>query len=319
MKTNDPRTRILLLGALLSLAPAPLRAQQDDDANQALEQRDQAQEQQDSAKEKQQEGRTGARQERDQERKYQKGLKAMDQRQWEEAIEIFDEVIEMAGSRVDGAWYYKAYAQNKLGDREGALESLARLMKEFPDSRWINDGRALRVEIREASGGAVDPGEPPDEELKLIAVNSLMHTDPEKALPVLQKLLEGNQPPRIKEKALFVLSQSGSSKAREIVANFARGKSNPALQLKSLEYLALFGGKESHQILAEVYASTGDKKIKRSILGFFMIGGDRERLLAAAKGEKEPDLRGEAIGQLGVMGARDELSEMYQAESEVKV
>src|SRR5438876_3134172 len=186
MKTNDPRTRILLLLALVLLAPAPLRAQQKDDGA------DQAQEQRDQAKEKEQERRARSRQERDQERKYQKGLKAMDQRQWEEAIETFDEVIEMGGSRVDGAWYYKGYAQNKLGDREGALESLARLLKEFPDSRWIKDGKALRVEIREASGEAVDPGEPVDEELKLIAVNSLMHTDPEKALPVLQKLLEGN-------------------------------------------------------------------------------------------------------------------------------
>ncbi len=33
----------------------------------------------------------------------------------------------------------------------------------------------------------------------------------------------------------------------------------------------------------------------------------------------EADLRGEAIGQLGVLGARAELYEMYQAESEVKV
>src|SRR5205814_939279 len=99
--------------------------------------------------------------------------------------------------------------------------------------------------------------------------------DSEKALPMLRKLLEGNQPPTIKEKALFVLSQSGSDKAREIVGNFARGKANPALQLKSLEYLALSGGKESRQVLADVYASTSEKKIKRAILHFFMSGADR--------------------------------------------
>src|SRR5204863_7539848 len=83
--------------------------------------------------------------------------------------------------------------------------------------------------------------------------------------------------------------------------------------------MALFGGKENRQSLEEVYGSTDDKKIKRSILGFFMIGGDRERLLAAAKGEKDAGLRGDAIGQLGVLGARDELFQMYQAESEVKL
>ena len=92
--------------------------------------------------------------------------------------------------------------------------------------------------------------------------HNLIQTNPEKALPILLKLLEGNASPKIKEKALFVLSQSGSDKSREIVANFARGKSNPDLQLKSLEYLALFGGKESRQVLADVYASATETKIK---------------------------------------------------------
>src|ERR1044071_6004735 len=313
MKSTNQLISTLVAGlwACLLLNPAPARAQKDDDADR--------QEKREQAREKEKADRERVREAREQERKYQLGTKALDKRQWDQAIEAFDEVIQAAGSRVDGAWYWKAYAQNKKGEREQALASLAELSKAFPDSRWTHDAEGLRVEIRQASGQTVDPGAQDDEDLKLIAVNSLLHTDPEKALPILQKLLEGSQPPRVKEKALFVLSQSGSVKAREIVANFARGKANPDLQLKSLEYLALFGGKENRKVLADVYATTDNKKIKRSILGFFMVGGDRDRLLAAAKGEKDADLRGEAIGQLGVMGARDELYEMYRSEPEVRV
>jgi HEAT repeat protein len=252
-------------------------------------------------------------------RLYEKGTRALDKRQWTEAVNLFDEMIKKGGDRVEGAYYWKAYAEYKQGNRESALRTLGELHKAFPQSHWLNDAKELEVEIQQAGGRQVNPDDQADEELKLLALNGLMHAEPDKALPLLEKLLNSSQPRKIKEQALFVLSQSGSDKARDIVANFARGHANPDLQLKSLEYLALFGGKESRQVLAEVYAATDNRKIKRSILGFFMIGGDRDRLLAAAKGEKDSELRAEAIGQLGALGARDELFAMYQTESEASV
>jgi tetratricopeptide (TPR) repeat protein len=267
---------------------------------------------QDDAKDEKARTKQQEKQERDTEQAYQKAKKLVDKGQWEEAVKALDQVIKSGGARADGALYWKAYSQNRLNQQADALATLAELNKAFPESRWSGDGKALEADIRHRVGGQPpNPENQANEDLKLMAINSLMHTESDKALPMLQKLLEGNQSPKIKEKALFVLSQSGSDKAREIVANFARGKSNPELQLKSLEYIALFGGKENRQVLADVYASTDDKKIKRSLLNFYMIGGERDRLLAAAKGEKDADLRGEAINQLGVMGARDELIEMY--------
>ncbi len=310
MKTNKVGTlskwAAIVLLSLSTPLPTTLAAQDAD-----------AEEDREKAKIQREQEREKGRQEREAERVYQQAKKLADKGQWEEALKVFDEASLKGGSRADGALYWKAYAQNKLNQQAEALTTLAELKKSFPDSRWLKDARALEEEIRRAGRQPPDdPGSQTDEELKLLAINNLMHTDPEKALPILLKLLDGNASSRIKEKALFVLSQSGSDKAREIVANFARGKSNPELQLKSLEYLALFGGTESRQVLADVYASTTEKKIKKSILGFFMIGGERDRLLAAAKGEKDVDLRAEAIGQLGVLGARAELFEMYQAESE---
>jgi Ni/Co efflux regulator RcnB len=333
METVKKAVLIVLLSVVAPTA-GPLRAAQTaaraadkgrTPATQAEDKdQDAAQQKQDDEKERERE-----REEREQEKQeherdrtdrlYEKGTRALDKRQWEDAVKLFDEMIKKGGDRAEGAYYWKAYAENKQGKRENALLILGELKKAYPQSRWLNDAKELEVEVRQAGGQPVDPAGQTEEELKLMALSGVMHADPEKALPLLQKLLESSQPRKIKEQALFVLSQSGSEKAREIVAGFARGKTNPDLQLKSLEYLALFGGKESRKTLEEVYASTDDRKIKRSILGFFMIGGDRDRLLAAAKGEKDGGLRGEAIGQLGVLGARDELFQMYQAESEVKL
>jgi HEAT repeat protein len=252
-------------------------------------------------------------------RYYERGTSALQENRWDRAVEAFSEAVKLGGRRVDGALYWKAYAQNKQGQRAEALTTLGQLMKDFPGSRWLNEAKVLEIEIRQASGQSVAPERESDEELKLVAINALLNTDAERAVPMLEKLLQGNQSPKLKERALFVLTQSNSPRAREVVAQFARGSSNPDLQMKALNYLGIYGNKENRQLLAEIYASSSDREVKRRILHSFMVSRDRERLLAAAKGEASPELRAEAIHLLGVMGARTELSELYQAESSVEV
>jgi HEAT repeat protein len=251
--------------------------------------------------------------------RYQRGSRALDERQWERAVEAFEDVIQMNGSRKDGALYWKAYAQNKQGLRAESLSTLDRLQKEHPNSRWLSDAKALEVEIRQASGQAVQPEDAADEELKLIALNSLMHTDSDRAIPMLETFLRGNQSPKLKERALFVLSQSKSPKARDLLGQVARGASNPDLQLKAIRYLGLHGGREARQTLSEIYAASNDASAKKAILQSFMVAGDKERLLTAARSEQAQDLRMNAIDLLGVVGAQTELWDLYKQESAAEV
>ncbi len=250
---------------------------------------------------------------------YQDGTQALDEHRWEKAVEKFSEGASLGGPRADGALYWKAYAQNKLGRRADALSTLSQLEKSFPRSRWLNDAKALGVEVRQTSGQKVSPENENDEDLKLIAINGLLNSDPERAIPLLEKFLQGSQPPRLKERALFVLGQSDSPRARQILAQIARGNGNPDLQRKALEFLGMFGGKESEQVLGDIYASAKDKDVKRTILHSFMVGGAREPLLAAAQNEKNPELRADAIRQLGMMGAQAELWQLYEKEPSLKV
>ena len=46
-----------------------------------------------------------------------------------------------------------------------------------------------------------------------------------------------------------------------------------------------------------------------------MVAGDKTRVLEAARGDKDPELRKSAVHLLGVMGARTEMWELYQAET----
>lgn len=246
---------------------------------------------------------------------YNQGTQALDASQWSKALEVFDQVIQLHGTHGDAALYWKAYALNKLGRREESLTVISTLGKTFPKSRWNNDAKALEVEIRQSMGQSVSPDNVSDEDLKLIAINGLMNSDPDRAVPLLEKVLQSNQSPKVKERALFVLAQSGSPKARAIIASIARGQGDRSLQEKALEDLALFGGSESKTELAAIYTSTDDIEVKKAILHGFMVAGDKDRVLAAAKTEKNPELRQEAIRQLGVMGAGNELWQLYQSES----
>ena len=250
---------------------------------------------------------------------YEDGQEALEEGRWQRALERFAQVIEANAARVDAAMYWRAYALDRLGQKADALAAAAELIKRYPTSKWLADARALELQVRQSAGQSVSPDAAGDEELKLLALQGLQHSDPEQAVPMIEKILQGPQSPRLKERALFVLAQSNSPRARQVLANIAKGGSNPDLQRKAIQYLGVHGGRENRELLAQIYDSSQDLDIKRRILRSFGVSGDRARVLAAATTEKTPELRAEAVQQLGVMGAHDELWTLYQKETAVDV
>jgi hypothetical protein len=246
---------------------------------------------------------------------YDNGREALDEEKYDQARERFSELAKANGPQTDAALYWEAYADQRLGQRQAALAAIADLKARFPQSRWQKDASALEIEVRQGTGQPSRPEAQGDQELKMLAIQGLMNSDPERAMPLLEKVLQGPASPKEKSKAMFVLAQSGSPQGREIIGRIARGQSNPELQKRAVEYLAIFGGAEARKTMAEIYSSTTDPSLKRAILRSYMIGGDKERLFAAAKSEKDPELRAEAIRQLGLVHAEPELAQLYQTEN----
>lgn len=169
-------------------------------------------------------------------RTYDEGQRYIDQQKWDRAAERFNDVVTMKGTKTDAALYWKAYAQNRLGQRAEALATIASLSKDYPNSRYLKQAKALDAEVRRDSGQPVRPQDVTDEDLKLMALQSLQNSDPEQAIPMLEKLLEGSASPRLKERALFVLAQSNSARAREVLKGYAKGNSTPDLQGAAIKY-----------------------------------------------------------------------------------
>ncbi len=247
-------------------------------------------------------------------RNYERGVRALDQRKWDEAITLFDPIVTEGKERADAALYWKAYALTKLGRTSEAMASLDVLSQKYPQSRWLSDAKALKVEAQSAAGRPVSPEEESDEDLKLIAINGLMRNDPERALPLLENLISRNSSPRLRERVLFVLGQSNSPQSREIVTRIAKGNANPDLQMKAVRHLGVYGGKQNSQLLADIYAQTNDSAVRREVMHGLMVAGEKDRLLDLAKSEKDPELNGMAIHLLGAMGARQELVSLYTAD-----
>jgi hypothetical protein len=250
---------------------------------------------------------------------YSDGREALEEDRYDRAAEKFSELASMNGPQTDAAMYWKAYAENKLGKRDSALATIADLEKKYVQSRWIKDAKALEIEVRQSNGQASNPDIQSDEDLKMLALRGIMQSDPARGVPMVETFLNGPGSPKLKSNALFLLAQNGSSQAREVLAKIAKGQSNPDLQRKAVEYLGMFGGQQSRQTLAEIYASSNDVSVKRAIIRSYMIGGDKEHLLAAAKGEKDASLRAEAIRQLGIVHAPNELRELYKTETSPEV
>jgi hypothetical protein len=246
---------------------------------------------------------------------YDNGTRALDDRRYDDAIRRFNAVIDGKSPRADGALYWKAYALNRVGRKDDALAAIAVLRRDYPASRWLKDAQALEAEVKQSSGQAVSPAQETNEDLKLMAINSLMAADPEQAIPPLEGILKGNSSPKVKDRALFVLTQNRSARAQQILSDYAKGAGNPDLQMRAIRYIGMSGTPDAAQRLAGYYAASNDVAVKRQIIQSLMISQDKSVMFNLAKTEKDDSLRADAIRQLGVMRATDQLSQLYAAET----
>ena len=85
---------------------------------------------------------------------YSNGQRALDNRQWDQAVEYFSQVASRNGARADGALYWKAYALGRVGKRR-RLAAIAELRKSTQQP--LARRRPARTRMRQASGQTVSP------------------------------------------------------------------------------------------------------------------------------------------------------------------
>jgi len=246
---------------------------------------------------------------RNSEAAYQQALRAFGAKRYEQALENFDRVLAMDTSHKDAALYWMASAHFKMSQWTFAQQQLNRLLREFPDSSWVEDAHALEAEIAAASGK--DTGRINVESLSPSAVMvALMNLPQKDAIPIIESLLEKDTDVRYKEQALFALTQFSGAEARTILEGYASDQQSP-LGLPALRYLALSPDEDTLDFLSGQYASSTSMDRKMEILTAFMLAKDTERLLTVATTEENTRLSTQAITLLGAMGEHEMLADLY--------
>ncbi len=246
------------------------------------------------------------------------GQSALDSGDAASAAWIFNRVARAGGRDAEAAAYWQAYAEHRAGRHNEALETLHRFELAYPKSRWLKDGKALRVEAERASGKAANT-QSADDELKLYALDGLMQMDPEKALPILKRFLAGKATPALKERALFIASQTELPEANALVLAAARDGTNPELQRRAIQIVGQTEEPELLKALREVYRGSNDLKVKQAVLEAYMIAESEDLLLEVARNDLDPRSRGQAAELLGAMGATDSLRTLYKQEKDPEV
>jgi hypothetical protein len=138
---------------------------------------------------------------------YADGMRAIREGRWNDAEAIFANVAKEQGSHSEGALYWKAYAENKRGQSKTALETCVELRHNYPSSSWLDECGALEIEIRAKNNLPVQTHATESDDVRLLALNSLMKKNEPKALEQIEAILNGDSSERLKQGALFILGE----------------------------------------------------------------------------------------------------------------
>ena len=166
-----------------------------------------------------------------------------------------------------------------------------------------------------AQTGVLEPAPVADEseQLKIAALEALMSAPPERALPIVTKVLNSNNSNDVKSRALFVLSQIDLPEAQSALLDVAR-TGDGELRGEAIRMIGIGGNAEALAGLADMYSS-GDEEVRDAVLEAYMIAGDKDAVFQIAANASDAEEFEAAVEMLGIMGAQDDLRRLRESSS----
>ncbi|MBV9927248.1 MAG: HEAT repeat domain-containing protein [Acidobacteria bacterium] len=255
---------------------------------------------------------------------FRQGRDLIEREEWAAAAAKFQGYVAQypKSKEADAALYWLAYAQKKQRKFQDAQQTLERLVKEFPRSTWADDAHAMEVEMGPQTGKSVDPAGLVDDEMKMVALQSLFQSDPARGAAYVSEILKpGSKASReLKEAGVNFLGIYGGPAAASALLDIARTQPDAELRAVAVFRLSQTNDENIVDKLSELYASERDRDVKGQLLrAFSQMNNPRARakLLEAARAGDDVELRQTAIHWLGQRaddGVVDELLSIYRAD-----
>jgi tetratricopeptide (TPR) repeat protein len=269
---------------------------------------------------------------------YDEARRLMYRKNWNAAIKGYTKILEKfpASEYAVRAYYWLAYSlynsdlsmespERMLNSHKKAISHLETLMKQYPSSRYFKNAKLLKVEIAEnlvnkgfkefkkyiENGATKDD----DIDIKISAIESLIHMDKKKAFPILEKILRStDNDPRLRRKALFVLSQTNDSRVIPLLKDIALKDKDREIREKAIFWLGQIGGENAQDELLNLYHALGDtkddQKLKaKLIFSIAQLNTDEsvKQMISIYKKEKSLKVKKKIIFWLGQSGRKEAL------------
>jgi len=140
-----------------------------------------------------------------------------------------------------------------------------------------------------------------EDDIKILALQSLMQQEPEKALPLVKALILSDKPIEVREQALFMLSLSKQPEAQALLKEVAVSTKDPVLQRAAIEKMSIGRGKDAGPTLVTIYNASSDAEVKRAVVNGLFIAHDATRLVELARAEKDLNMKRDIVSQLALM------------------
>jgi HEAT repeat protein len=244
--------------------------------------------------------------------------------EWSQAEDRLNRFVSQFPSdrEVPAALYWLAFAHKQQNEFPAADGVLTRLITTYPQSPWVGDARAMRVEIapRLKNTQVIEQGvRDSDDEIKLAALQSLFEARPERAVAIATDLLKtGSGASRVmREGALELLADAEVAEAVPALLGVARSDPYQRLRIAAIEALGEIGSDRAEASLVEL-ARSGDFEIRRQAIDAIAErvedGGASALKAVIAIYDSEPDerLKEEIIDLLGESGESAALNKLMQ-------
>jgi HEAT repeat protein len=264
-------------------------------------------------------------------RLFREGKELIENQNWTRADAVLDSFIttDPRDKNVDQALYWLAFALKKQAKYADAEQKLKRLLKEFPQSNWIEDAAAMQIELafRFGNDRAIEESvKQGDTETKIVALKSLFQTNPEHAFTYAETIFEpgSESSPQLKRSAIALMGQYGGSRATTLLTKVIDVEVDPKLRRAAI---AALGRIADETVLPQLRAlatnSDDDETVKTALFAISQYVSTKAQEVLSDLASRAPSMetRRHAIDWLGKKqgeAAIDQLVTIYAESQDVE-
>jgi len=252
--------------------------------------------------------------------------------------------------------YYQAFALYRNGrerDLREAQDALRELQRNYANSEVAKeeaeallariegtlarggDARAAEDVTRRArvivSDGTAQACESEEDEMRMAALNALLQMNSERAIPILQKVLQDREAENactreMRRKAVFLLSQHLDEETVDIMLDVVQNDPDPEIRGQAVFWLSQVPGERTVSALEEILLQSDDPELQeKAIFSLGQVGSERAGQILrdyAMKQDAPVELRANAIFWLGQQGEGVNvqfLKEVYAETTEAEI